>query len=212
MSTFDLKSYLANNPLLNEAEGVSPEEIEKQFLAKIQAAPSPVAGGEVKLDPKIEDKIKKSIEEGSQLTEEQLNELIDPVTIATLVIGAPGLLKLFKWIAQAIGWLFGQNKGDGNMVSRALEKAEHWLHKKYINLIIKAIRTAYPVYNGETDENMEKLANKIYMGMLAAALVASGVAVAKAAHGVIVAAGEGIHAGVTATDIAAIAGELAAEA
>lgn len=211
MDTFDLRTYLANNPLLNEAKDLSPEEIEKQFLAKMKSAPSPIIGGAVKLDSKIEDKIKKSIEEGNQLTEEQLNEIIDPVTIATLVIGAPGLFKLFKWIAQAIGWLMGLNKGDGNIVSRALEKAEHWLHKKYIGLIIKALRNAYPVYNGETDKNMEKLANKIYMGMLAAALVASGWAAAKAAHGVLIAVGEGIHAGVTATDIAAIGTNLASK-
>ncbi len=208
MDTFDYKKYIANNPLLKENKDLSPEEIEKQFLAKLKSPPTSTIGGEVKLDPKIKDKIEKSIKEGNQLTEEQLNELIDPVTIGTLVIGAPGLIKLLKWIAQAIGWLFGQNKGDGNMVSRLLGKAEHWLHEKYIKLIIKAIRTAYPVYNGETDENMEILANKIYMGMLAAALVVSGIAAAQAAHGVIVAVGEGVHAGVTATDIAALASKL----
>ena len=62
------------------------------------------------------------------------------------------------------------------------------------------------------EEELNKLANKIYLGMLAAALIASGMAAAKAAHGAIVAAGEGVHAGITATDIVAIAGELATEA
>ncbi len=209
MDTFDLRTYLANNPLLNEAKDLSPEEIEQQFLKKIQSIPSPIVGGEVKLDPKIKDKIKKSIEEGNQLTEEQLNEIIDPVTIATLVIGLPGLIKTLKWIAQAVGWLFKLNKGNENAVSRALGKAEHWLEKKYLSLIIKGIRTAYPIYLGETDENMEILAKKIYLGMLTAALIASGWAAAKAAHGVLVAAGEGVHATITATDIAAVGKQLA---
>ena len=155
----------------------------------------------VKLSPELE----KKLDEG------QLNEFIDPITIATLVIGAPGLLKLLKWISQAVGWLIGQNKDGDNKFSKAFEKAEHKLHKFYIKLIGKGIKKAYPVYNAYTQEEVDILANKIYLAILTAALVATGMAVAKAAHGVIVAAGEGIHAGVTASDIAAIAGELAAE-
>jgi len=190
---------------LKEEEDTSKIEDEfTKMMAKAasQATSAINAQTPVKLSPELE----KKLDEG------QLNEFIDPITIATLVVGAPGLLKLLKWISQAIGWLIGQNKGDGNMVSRALEKAEHKLHKFYIGLIVKGLKKAYPSkYNDMPEEKLNKLANKIYLGMLTAALIASGMAAAKAAHGVIVAAGEGIHAGVTVSDIVAIAGELATE-
>jgi hypothetical protein len=190
---------------LKEEEDTS--KIEDEFVKMMtkvasQATSAINAQTPVKISPELE----KKLDEG------QLNEFIDPITIATLVIGAPGLLKLLKWISQAVGWLIGQNKDGDNKFSKAFEKAEHKLHKFYIKLIGKGIKKAYPVYNAYTQEEVDILANKIYLGILTAALVASGIAVAKAAHGVIAAAGEGIHAGVTASDIAAIAGELAAEA
>jgi hypothetical protein len=189
---------------LKEEEDTS--KIEDEFVKMMtkvasQATSAINAQTPVKISPELE----KKLDEG------QLNEFIDPITIATLVIGAPGLLKLLKWISQAVGWLIGQNKDGDNKFSKAFEKAEHKLHKFYIKLIGKGIKKAYPVYNAYTQEEVDILANKIYLGILTAALVASGIAVAKAAHGVIAAAGEGIHAGVTASDIAAIAGELAAE-
>jgi hypothetical protein len=189
---------------LKEEEDTS--KIEDEFVkmmakAASQATSAINAQTPVKLSPELE----KKLDEG------QLNEFIDPITIATLVIGAPGLLKLLKWISQAVGWLIGQNKDGDNKFSKAFEKAEHKLHKFYIKLIGKGIKKAYPVYNAYTQEEVDILANKIYLGILTAALVASGMAAVKAAHGVIAAAGEGIHAGVTASDIAAIAGELATE-
>jgi hypothetical protein len=189
---------------LKEEEDTS--KIEDEFVKMMtkvasQATSAINAQTPVKISPELE----KKLDEG------QLNEFIDPITIATLVIGAPGLLKLLKWISQAVGWLIGQNKDGDNKFSKAFEKAEHKLHKFYIKLIGKGIKKAYPVYNAYTQEEVDILANKIYLGILTAALVASGMAAAKAAHGVIAAAGEGIHAGVTASDIVAIAGELATE-
>ena len=97
---------------LEVEEQLSDDEIEKQFLEKMKTA---LSQGEllinlsspVELDPKIKDKVEKAIKESGQLNEEQLNELLDPITISGLIIGAPGLVKLLKWIAQGVGWLMG---------------------------------------------------------------------------------------------------------
>ena len=204
MENFDLRKYLAENRLLREE--MSEEEMAKKLEASLKQA----AGDAKALE-----------NEPVSKKNQELNEAVG-VTIAALVVGAPGILKVLGKISKAIGWVFGLNKDKedgkkGNMVSRALEKAGNKLHHFYVKLIAKGLTNAYPnLYDIDKNKkidatefrNAEKDAEKAYAGMLIAAAIATGWSVAHAASSV-VAALKAAEIGVDIADVAAIGAKLA---
>ena len=207
MENFDLRKYLAENRLLREE--MSEEEMAKKLEASLKQA----AGDAKALE-----------NEPVSKKNQELNEAVG-VTIAALVVGAPGILKVLGKISKAIGWVFGLNKDKedgkkGNMVSRALEKAGNKLHHFYVKLIAKGLTNAYPnLYDIDKNKkidatefrNAEKDAEKAYAGMLIAAAIATGWSVAHAASSV-VAALKAAEIGVDIADVAAIGTKLAQKA
>jgi len=207
MNTFDLKKYLAENPLLREE--MSEEEMTKKLEASLKQA----AGDAKSLE-----------NEPVSKKDQELNEAVG-LTIAALVVGAPGILKVLGKISQAIGWLFGLNKDKedgkkGNMVSRALEKAGNNLHHFYVKQIAKGLTNAYPsLYDRDRNKkidatefrNAEEDAEKAYAAMLIAAAIATGWSAAHAASSV-VAGLKAAEIGVDIADVAAIGAKLAQSA
>ena len=207
MENFDLKKYLAENRLLREE--MSEEEMAKKLEASLKQA----AGDAKALE-----------NEPVSKKNQELNEAVG-LTIAALVVGAPGILKVLGKISQAIGWLFGLNKDKedgkkGNMVSRALAKAGNNLHHFYVKLIAKGLANAYPdIYDVDGNKkidatefrNAEEDAEKAYAGMLVAAAIATGWSAAHAASSV-VAALKAAEIGVDIADVAAIGSKLAKSA
>ena len=150
--------------------------------------------------------------------DKELNEGV--VTVAALIIGAPGLIKLLSKISEGIGWLFGLGGGDGNVISRALGKLSHWLHKKYIEGIAIGLKKAYPSRydkdkDGEVDGKMKTQlqtdAEKAYAGILIAAAIVTGIGAATAASSV-VAALKSAEVVVDIADVIVIGKALAARA
>ncbi len=207
MNNFDLKKYLAENRLLRE------EMSEEEMIKKLESSLKQAAGDAKALE-----------NEPVSKKNQELNEAVG-VTIAALVVGAPGILKVLSKISQAIGWVFGLNKDKedgkkGNMVSRALEKAGHKLHHFYIKLIAKGLTNAYPsLYDRDRNKkidatefrNAEEDAEKAYAGMLIAAAIATGWSAAHAASSV-VAGLKAAEIGVDIADVAAIGAKLAQSA
>ena len=207
MSNFDLKKYLAENRLLHE------EMSEEEMIKKLESSLKQAAGDAKALE-----------NEPVSKKNQELNEAVG-VTIAALVVGAPGILKVLGKISKAIGWIFGLNKDKedgkkGNMVSRALEKAGNKLHHFYVKLIAKGLTNAYPgIYDVDRNKkidatefrNAEEDAEKAYAGMLIAAAIATGWSAAHAASSV-VAGLKAAEIGVDIADVAAIGAKLAQSA
>jgi hypothetical protein len=201
MEDFDLKKYLA--------EGKLYEATEEEILKKLEQGLKQGLGAAKALE-----------NEPVSKKDAELKEVIG-VTLGALAIGMPGILKLFSKISQGIGWLFGLNKGDGNMASRFLAKISHGLHMTYVKLIAKGLKSAYPsrydknkdgdIDNFELKEQLMDDAEKIYAGMLAAAAIATGVSAASAASSVVTSL-KGAEIAVDAADIAIIAGNIAKRA
>jgi hypothetical protein len=207
MDNFDLRKYLAENRLLRE------EMSEEEMIKKLEASLKQAAGDAKALE-----------NEPVSKKNQELNEAVG-VTIAALVVGAPGILKVLGKISKAIGWVFGLNKDKedgkkGNMVSRALEKAGNKLHHFYVKLIAKGLTNAYPsLYDRDRNKkidatefrNAEEDAEKAYAGMLIAAAIATGWSAAHAASSV-VAGLKAAEIGVDIADVAAIGAKLAQSA
>ena len=168
---------------------------------------------EEKIMDKFEDLMNQGLSTVAQLkneppSKEEVNEVIG-VTLATLALGAPGLLKVAGKLSQVVGWLFGVNKGDGNKASRWLKKLSTSLHHKYIAGIASGLKGAYPErYKNKSDKVAKRDASTIYAGMLAAAIIATGIGAAHAASQVAQTL-EAAHIGVDVADIVAIGAELA---
>ncbi len=202
MDNFNLKKYLA--------EGRLYEATEEEILKKLEQGLKQGLGAAKALENEPVSKKDKELEESAI-----------GITLGALAIGMPGILKLFSKISQGIGWLFGLNKGDGNMASRFLAKISHGLHMTYVKLIAKGLKSAYPsrydknedgdVDNFELKEQLMDDAEKIYAGMLAAAAIATGVSAFSAASSV-VASLKGAEIAVDAADIAIIASNIAKRA
>ena len=207
MENFDLKKYLAENRLLRE------EMSEEEMIKKLEASLKQAAGDAKALE-----------NEPVSKKNQELNEAVG-LTIAALVVGAPGILKVLGKISQAIGWLFGLNKDKedgkkGNMVSRALEKAGNNLHHFYVKQIAKGLTNAYPnLYDIDRNKkidatefrNAKENAEQAYAGMLIAAAIATGWSAAHAANSV-VAGLKAAEIGVDVADVAAIGTKLAQKA
>jgi hypothetical protein len=181
-------------------------------------------------DEEIQKKLAKSLQQGLGAAkalenepvskkDKELNEMVG-ITVAALIIGAPGLIKVMSKISEGIGWLFGLGGGDGNIISRALGKASHWLHEKYIEGIAIGLKKAYPSrydkdkdgkVDGDMEEKLKTDATKAYAAILIAAAIATGFSVAHAASNV-VAALETAHIAVDIADVTIIAKGIAARA
>jgi len=180
-------------------------------------------------DEEIQRKLEKGMKQGLGTAKALENEPVSKkdkelnegaMTVAALIIGAPGLIKLLSKISEGIGWLFGLGGGDGNVISRNLGKASHWLHKKYIEGIAIGLKKAYPSKydkdkDGKVDGDMaEKLktdATKAYAGILIATAIATGIGAATAASSV-VAALKSAEVAVDIADVIVIGKALAAKA
>ena len=194
MDTFDLKAYLKENYLFEATE----EEILKKLEQGLKQGLSTAKALENEPVSKKDAELKEAI----------------GVTLGAIAVGMPGILKLFSKISQGIGWLFGLNKGDGNMASRFLKKVSHSLHMTYVKLIAKGLKKAYPsrydknkdgdVDNFELKEQLMDDAEIIYAGMLAAAAIATGVSVSMASS-TVASSLKAAEIGVDAADIASIA-------
>ena len=207
MDTFDLRTYLAENRLLRE------EMSEEEIIKKLESSLKQAAGDAKALE-----------NEPVSKKNQELNEAVG-ITIAALVVAAPGILKVLGKISKAIGWIFGLNKDKedgkkGNMVSRALEKAGNKLHHFYVKLIAKGLTNAYPsLYDRDRNKkidatefrNAEEDAEKAYAGMLIAAAIATGWSAAHATSSV-VAGLKAAEIGVDIADVAAIGTKLAQSA
>ena len=206
MDNFDLKKYLTENRLLRE------EMSEEEMTKKLEASLKQVAGDAKALE-----------NEPVSKKNQELNEAVG-LTIAALVVGAPGILKFLGKISQAIGWYFDVNKEKdgkkGNMVSRALEKAGNILHHFYVKLIAKGFAKAYPnLYDTDKNKkidatefrNAEEDAEKAYAGMLIAAAIATGWSAAHAAS-TVVAGLKAAEIGVDIADVVGIGTKLAQKA
>lgn len=182
MDNFDYKKYLAEGRIhLNEAENEKMSE--EEILKKLEQGLKQGLGAAKALENEPVSKKDKELNEGV-------------VTIAALIIGAPGLIKLLSKISEGIGWLFGLGGGDGNVISRALGKLSHYLHKKYIEGISIGLKKAYPSkydkdkdgkVDGDMAEKLKKDATKAYAGILIAAAIATGIGAATAASSVVAA-------------------------
>lgn len=182
MNNFDYKKYLAEGRIhLNEAENEKMSE--EEILKKLEQGLKQGLGAAKALENEPVSKKDKELNEGV-------------VTIAALIIGAPGLIKLLSKISEGIGWLFGLGGGDGNVISRALGKLSHYLHKKYIEGISIGLKKAYPSkydkdkdgkVDGDMAEKLKKDATKAYAGILIAAAIATGISAATAASSVVAA-------------------------
>ena len=203
MKDFDLRKYIAEGKLLKEDK--------KQQIPYSRS----LTESEEKIMDKFEDLMNQGLSTVAQLkneppSKEEVNEVIG-ITLATLALGAPGLLKVAGKLSQVVGWLFGVNKGDGNVFSRWFKKLSTSLHHKYIAGIALGLKSAYPErYKNKSDKVAKRDASTIYAGMLAAAMIATGIGAAHAASQVVQTL-EIAHIGIDAADIVAIAGELASE-
>ena len=108
MNTFDLKKYLANNPLLEEIEDNGPEE--KAFDAELMAAANGIAstlGKELK---------------AKQGDKEQLDEVVVTSVIAAVLTGNAiiGFIsKMAAKLMKKLNWKKGEDFA---------EKVHHWAH------------------------------------------------------------------------------------
>ena len=206
MDNFDYKKYLAEGRIhLNEAENEKMSE--EEILKKLEQGLKQGLGAAKALENEPVSKKDKELNEGV-------------VTIAALIIGAPGLIKLLSKISEGIGWLFGLGGGDGNVISRALGKLSHYLHKKYIEGISIGLKKAYPSkydkdkdgkVDGDMAEKLKKDATKAYAGILIAAAIATGIGAATAASSV-VAALKSAEVAVDIADVIVIGKALATKA
>ena len=105
---FDLKAYLANNPLLNEIEDGGAEE--KAFDAELMATANGIASA---LDKELKAK---------QGDKKQLDEAIITATVAAVLTGNAliGFIsKVTKILAKKLNWKKGEDFA---------EKVHHWAH------------------------------------------------------------------------------------
>ena len=186
-----------------EDEKMSDEEI----LAKLEKGLKQGLGAAAALENEPVSKKDKEVNEGA-------------LTVAAIIIGMPGILKVLSKISEGIGWLFGLGGGDGNMISRGLGKASHWLHKKYIKGIGIGMVKAYPSRydkdgDGKVDGDMvgqlETDATRAYAGILIATAIITGISAAQAASSV-VAALKSAEVVVDIADVIVIGKALAAKA
>jgi len=191
MNNFDYKKYLAAggvNQQLTEAQ--IHEEIEKIFEEFFN-------------DPSNKDIIKEE--------KEQIDEAIGGL-IAGGILSAPKLIALLGKLIKKIQGLFGKEASEEGIASK-IEKAGENLEKKYIQLLMKAIKltgiakSVWKKEDGSVDkEKLHDTAEVIFAVILTvAAAAAGGTAISALKDGAgIIAAIEGGLTGIKGSEILAI--------
>jgi len=199
MDNFDLRSYLANNPLLTEAEDTDVEDIDNAVEDAVKLL-NPSELKEIDLSEAI-------------ITEEKevLNE-----AIASLVIG--GLLaapKLIEWLGKAIKFIGKKLLGkDENKIADWIIKNGHKWEKLYIKAIVAAVKFTgfakqiWQKEDGSIDEQKLVVTAKVLFAVILA--VAGGIALkgVLSANSAIIQALESTFAGVKASEIVGIIGKV----
>ena len=201
-NNFDLKAYLANNPLLNEAEDADIEAIDDGAEGALKMLnPSSLKGEDLS---------------EAVITEEK--EIIDEA-IGSLVVG--GLLaapKLVEWLGGAIKFLAKKflGKDETKVADWIIKKGKKWegLYIKAISAAVKLTGFAKQIWkkeDGSIDEQKLVLTSKVLFAVILA--VAGGMAVkgVLSANSAIIQALESTFAGVKAVEIATIAGKVKAQ-
>jgi len=208
MDTFDLKKYLAENQLLQEE---ATQDISAELKKGLAALQSQVKN--VKPSPK----------------DKELKEL-GGIGIASLIVGAPGLVKLLGNVANGItdvmkkgtdSAVFDKStykKGGGEKltqtkVGKALVGFGDKWEELYVDSIGGWLQAAFPSkYKGQDPHDKEdklyKDAHGVYMGLLIAGAFGAGWEMVNA-HNAIVAGLEGGSAGLKTKEVIDIARKIA---
>lgn len=194
MNTFDFKSYLA-------AGGVDQQLTEAQVHEEI----------DIIFEEFLNDSVNENIiEDKSQLEESALG------LIAGGLLSAPKLLALLGKLVKKIAKLFGKDSSEEGVAAK-IEKAGENLEKKYIKLLMKAIKLTglakkvWTKEDGSIDENeLHDTAEVVFAVVLAiAAISATGGAISAFKEGsALFAAIEGGLTGIKGAEIAGILGRV----
>jgi len=157
--------------IITEAEDAKAEQaVEKglkSFLNILQSA---------------EQQVKVSPNDGKQ------NEIF--VTLASIIIGAPGLLNLLGKGADLIGQYFSQGAVNKTKIGDLLKTAGHNLENQYIGSLAGWIKAAYPKSYGDQDpfdktSELHDLAHGAYASLLVGAAIGSGLEAGHAINAVV---------------------------
>jgi hypothetical protein len=214
MDTFDLKKYIADNPLLKE-EILTEENITQDITDELKKGLVALKSQVKNMKPSPKD--------------EEVNE-IGGIGIASLVVGAPGLIKLLGNVANGVTDILKKGtdsavfdketykKGGGKnltqtTVGKGLVKAGTALEEMYLDLIADALQATYPSkFKGQDphDEGsaLYKAAHKVYAGLLIAGAIGAGFEAVNA-HNAIVAGFEGGTATLKGKEVIDIAKAIA---
>lgn len=194
MNTFDFKSYLAEG-------GVDQQLTEAQVHEEI----------DIIFEEFLNDSVNENIiEDKSQLEESTLG------LIAGGLLSAPKLLALLGKLIKKIAKLFGKDTSEEGVAAK-IEKAGENLEKKYIKLLMKAIKLTglakkvWTKEDGSIDENeLHDTAEVVFAVILAiAAISATGGAISAFKEGsALFAAIEGGLTGIKGAEIAGILGKV----
>ena len=130
------------------------------------------------------ERLSKKYPELSKLTNEnKLNEAVGVVLIASILAALP---KVIKQIASVIKWASKFSSKTGNswvekFASNIDEFGEAW-HHGYVKMVEKLLKVIIPGYKDAPHDVQEKIAERVWMAIVAALLVTSGVGALKAAE------------------------------
>jgi len=210
MEKFDLRKYLAENRLLEEEGALEIEAELKKIASQLKSQA---------------DSAKPSPKDG------EINE-VGIITIASLIIGAPGLMSFLGKAADGIADVLNKGldsavfkadtykkDGSGNIpkstiAGKWLREKGHKLEEFYVDSLGGWLQTAYPKkYAGQdVQDKTTKLyddAHKIYAGMLVAGAIGAGVDAVNATNA-IVGGLEGGAATLKTKEVVDIAAKIAA--
>lgn len=199
MDTFDLRTYIYNNPLLTEAKDADIEDIDNAIedAAKL-LNPSDL----------------KEIDLSEVLIAEEKEVLKEAVS--SLVIG--GLLaapKLIEWLGKAIKFIGKKLAGkDENKIAEWIINFGHKWEKLYIKAIIIAIKTTgfaskiWKKEDGSIDEQKLVLTAKVLFAVILAVAGSMAIKGVLGTNSAIIQALESTFAGVKGVEIAGIIGKV----
>lgn len=199
MDTFDLRTYIYNNPLLTEAKDADIEDIDNavEDAAKL-LNPSDL----------------KEIDLSEVLIAEEKEVLKEAVS--SLVIG--GLLaapKLIEWLGKAIKFIGKKLAGkDENKIAEWIINFGHKWEKLYIKAIIIALKTTgfaskiWKKEDGSIDEQKLILTAKVLFAVILAVAGSMAIKGVLGTNSAIIKALESTFAGVKGVEIAGIIGKV----
>lgn len=199
MDTFDLRTYIYNNPLLTEAKDADIEDIDNAIedAAKL-LNPSDL----------------KEIDLSEVLIAEEKEVLKEAVS--SLVIG--GLLaapKLIEWLGKAIKFIGKKLAGkDENKIAEWIINFGHKWEKLYIKAIIIALKTTgfaskiWKKEDGSIDEQKLVLTAKVLFAVILAVAGSMAIKGVLGTNSAIIQALESTFAGVKGVEIAGIIGKV----